>query len=287
MSIAAGVLLSLLALVAWGAGDFLIQRTTRLVGSAKALFFIGIVGFACLTPFVLVDLGRLSHADYALLGILSFVVILGAAFDFEALRQGKMAIVEPVVGLELPITVVLTVLFLSEQPEPAHLFWIALVFIGTGLIVTKSTRHLSQVFEKGVWLAFLAAIGTALTSFMVGVSSQEISPLVSIWFSHGTLAIVALAYLLYKGEARSMASDIRKHPFTIACQSTFDNVAWVAFAFAATLIPVSIATTISGGYIALGVLLGIFVSRERVRKHQAAGIALVSVGIIALSYYFG
>lgn len=287
MTVATGVFLSLLALVAWGAGDFLIQRTTRLVGSAKALLFIGAIGFVGLLPFVAGELGRLSLADYVLLGVLSFVVIIGAAFDFEALRRGKMAIVEPVVGLELPMTVVLSIIFLGEQPTLMQVFWMILVFAGTGLIVTKSAKHLTLAFEKGVWLAFLAAVGTALTSFMVGVSSQEISPLMSIWFSHGTLAAVSALFVLREGGFRTLARDLRKHPLTIACQSTFDNAAWIAFAIAATLIPVSIATTISGGYVALGVLLGIFVSRERIRKHQAVGIGLVSIGIIALSYYYG
>ncbi len=286
MSVAIGVLLALIALVAWGLGDFLIQRTTRLVGSAKALFFIGVVAFVVLFPFVLHELPHLTFANYLLLGTLSLAVIFGAAFDFEALRTGKMAAVEPVVGLELPMTVILSVIFVGEHLTGHQLFWMLLVFIGTGLTVTKSISHLSQAFEKGVWLAFLAAIGTALTSLLVGMSSQEISPLVSIWFSHGTLALVSGLYILRSGQMRSVIQDIRSHPVTIGCQSVFDNLAWIAFAIAATLIPISIATTISGGYVALGVLLGIFVSRERVRGHQAFGIALVSIGIIALSYYF-
>lgn len=61
----------------------------------------------------------------------------------------------------------------------------------------------------------------------------------------------------------------------------------MAFAAAATFAPISVATTISGGYVALAVLLGIFVSREKVKPHQMFGIALVSVGVIVLSYFYG
>lgn len=285
MTIATGVLLALIALVGWGFGDFLIQRTTRLVGSAKALFFIGIVAFVALTPFVFQDLPGLTLQDYTLLGFLSLMVILGAAFDFEALRQGKIAVIEPVVGLELPLTVLISVLFIGEQITTPQLLLMILVFAGTLFAVTRDTKHLSRVLEKGVVLALFAAIGTALTSVTVGVSSQEISPLVAIWFSHGTLAAVSLIVIAHSKQVRSIVSDVRKHPLTIGAQSILDNVAWIAFGFAATLIPIAIATTISGGYVALGVLLGLIVSREKVRSHQLFGIALVSFGIIVLSYF--
>ncbi len=285
MTIATGVLLALIALVGWGFGDFLIQRTTRLVGSAKALFFIGFVAFVVLTPFVLTELPGLTGDNFVLLAFLSLMVIIGAAFDFEALRQGKIAVIEPVVGLELPLTVAISVLFIGEQITNTQLFLMILVFAGTLFAVTRDTKHLSRVLEKGVLLAIFAAIGTALTSVTVGVSSQEISPLVAIWFSHGTLAVVSLVVVIASGHVRSIPKDLKKHPVTIGAQSILDNIAWLAFGFSATLIPIAIATTISGGYVALGVLLGLIVSREKVRPHQLFGIALVSLGIIVLSYF--
>ena len=285
MTIATGVLLALIALVGWGFGDYLIQRTTRLVGSAKALFFIGFVAFVVLTPFVLKELPGLTGNDFVLLAFLSLMVIIGAAFDFEALRQGKIAVIEPVVGLELPLTVAISVLFIGEQITNTQLLLMVLVFAGTLFAVTRDTKHLSRVLEKGVLLAVFAAIGTALSSVTVGVSSQEISPLVAIWFSHGTLALVSLVVIVASGHVRSIPRDLKKHPVTIGAQSILDNIAWIAFGFSATLIPIAIATTISGGYVALGVLLGLIVSREKVRPHQLFGIALVSLGIIVLSYF--
>lgn len=39
-----GILFAFIALISWGFGDFFIQKTTRIIGSWKALFFIGIVG---------------------------------------------------------------------------------------------------------------------------------------------------------------------------------------------------------------------------------------------------
>lgn len=287
MEITLGVVLALTALIGWGGGDFLIQRTTRLVGSAKALFFIGVVAFVGLTPFVIDDLPLLSLTDLLLLCVVSLVVMIGAAFDFEALRKGKMAIVEPVVGLELPMAVALSVVFVGDHLSPLEWLFMVFIFLGTLLVVTRSVKHLStHLLEKGVWLAFLAAIGTALTSVMIGVASKEISPLVSVWFSHGALALVSGFAILVSGGFKTILRDIRKHPITIGAQSILDNAAWITFAFATTYIPISVATAISGGYVAFAVMLGIFINKEKIRHHQLAGIVAVSIGIVVLSYLY-
>ena len=52
-----GVLLAFGALIGWGFGDFLIQRSTRAVGIWKTLFSIGVGGTLLLTPFVFPSIG--------------------------------------------------------------------------------------------------------------------------------------------------------------------------------------------------------------------------------------
>lgn len=132
----------------------------------------------------------------------------------------------------------------------------------------------------------IAAAGTGLTSVLLGFASQEISPLTAVWFSHGALMLVSLLAILWDGSVRTLLKDIQTHPFTIGAQSIADNAAWIAFAVAATMVPISLATTISGGYVALAVLLGLFVAREKVKPHQLVGILLVSIGVIVLSYFY-
>lgn len=288
MSNYAGILFAFIALVSWGFGDFFIQKTTRVVGSWKALFFIGIVGLVGLFPFVKNDLTTLSAANFLLLGLLGIVVVFAALFDFEALRQGKIAIVEPIIGLELPITVGLSLTLANESLSFSQLFLIGIVFIGIMLAITAHHTHLhyhKRIFERGVILAGIGAVGMALTNVLVGVSSQDISPLITIWFAHSLLAVVCGIYIFYKGEFVNLVSDFKNHPKPIIGQSILDNVAWVSFAKATTFIPIAIATTISESYIALAVLLGLFINREKLRKHQIIGIVLATIGIITLSYF--
>lgn len=183
MSNYAGILFAFVALVCWGFGDFFIQKTTRVVGTAKALFFIGIVGFVGLFPFIRNDLASLDATDALLLGFLGLIVIGPHFLVLEALRKGKIAIIEPIIGLELPITVALSVGIAKEVLTPPQFFLIGTVFTGIMLAIMARPVHFrsgDSVLEKGVWFAIVGAAGMALTNFLVGISSRASSPLVTI-----------------------------------------------------------------------------------------------------------
>ena len=285
---ALGILFALLALLGWTFGDFFIQRGTRTVGNWKTLFYIGSLGGILLFPFVAGEIiPTLTHGPNALLFFLLLVVTLFAAlFEFQALKKGKIAIIEPVFAIELPITVGLSLLFWNETITLTQGILIFTVFLGITLAVTIHHTHLHyhrRVFEKGFVLAGVGAIGMALVNFLTGVGSQETSPLMTIWVLHTALAVICIFYLAYRGELRSVSEDIRRHGKTILAFSAFDNIAWISFAFSVRYIPISIATTVSESYIALAVLLGIFVNREKLKTHQLIGIALAVIGVIALS----
>ncbi len=283
-----GVLFALGALVCWTFGDFFIQRGTRTVGNWKTLFYIGALGSIVLLPFVAREIGAtLSNpSNAAILLLLVIVTLFTALFEFEALKRGKIAVVEPVMSLELPITIGLSLALWGERLSATQGILSLVVFIGIMLAVTIHHSHLhyhKRIFEKGFILAGIGAVGMALVNFLTGVGSQTTSPLFTIWFLHSTLAIICLFYFLYRGETKSILADIRRYPKTIVALSIFDNLAWISFAYAVRYIPISIATTVSESYIALAVLLGIFVNREKLKPHQFVGIALTIGGVILLS----
>lgn len=283
-----GVLFALGALVCWTFGDFFIQRGTRTVGNWKTLFYIGALGSIVLLPFVAREIGAtLSNPSNAIILLLLVIVTLFTAlFEFEALKRGKIAVVEPVMSLELPITIGLSLALWGERLSATQGILSLVVFIGIMLAVTIHHSHLhyhKRIFEKGFILAGIGAVGMALVNFLTGVGSQTTSPLFTIWFLHSTLAIICLFYFLYRGETKSILADIRRYPKTIVALSIFDNLAWISFAYAVRYIPISIATTVSESYIALAVLLGIFVNREKLKPHQFVGIALTIGGVILLS----
>lgn len=284
-----GILFAFGALISWGLGDFLIQKSSRAVGIWKTLFFIGISGIIVIFPFIVGELDELfaSPRHLGILSLAGFVVLFTALFEFESLRRGKLAIVEPVLGIELPITIGLSMLIWGERLSLPQLILSLVTFVGIILVVTQHHTHLHYrnrtKIEKGVILAGIGAIGMGLFNFLVGVGSQETSPLLTVWFTNLLFTAVCFIYLARKNALRELVRDIRKNPIPILGVCFFDNVAWVAFATATTLIPISIAITISESYIVLTVLLGLFINKEKLQWHQYLGIIVTIASILFLS----
>ncbi len=282
-----GLGLAFTALLCWGFGDFFIQESTRKVGVWKSLFFNDLLATLVLLPFVYQDMLRVNIQSLLLLILLSVVVVFVSVFDFTALREGKLAIVEPLLGIELPITVGLSMFFLEEALHGREIALIVLAFLGIVLASATRLSHLRyhrRLLEKGVLLAGLGAIAMGFMNFLVGVSSNDTSPLLTVWFFSTALTLVSAIYLTLHKEWGTVIPALKKYPGLTAKQAIIDNGAWVAYAGATTLIPISIAATISESYIVIAVLLGIFVNREKIKAHQYLGIALAVISIIALAY---
>lgn len=283
-----GILLAFMALVGWGFGDFFIQKASRRIGAAKALFFITCIGSLVLLPFVAPQLPEIFAARPQIwfLVLTSALGFFPAILYFEGLKRGKLTVVEPVLSLELPITIGLSLAFLHEHVSLIQSLAIVAVFIGIILVVTKHlpSFRAKASLERGALFGLAGAFGLGLGNFVTGVFSQSVGPLVTVWFSRTCFAVYAFALLAYQRETTHLFSDFRKSVRVILTESAFDLTAWLSFAFATTLIPISIATTISETYIALAVLLGILVNHEKIRRHQAIGICLAVVGAVVLAY---
>lgn len=282
-----GIIFAFGALLCWGFGDFFIQQTTRRIGDFKALFFIGLTGSILLLPFGLKELPLLFSKPFDL-GILlagSLIAMIFAPINFESLKRGKIAIVEPIIGSEIIITAAIGIFLLKEAVSLNQILLILIVFIGIALAVTANHQVLSKNrrLEAGIFLAILAALGLAVSNTIIGTSSQRTSPYLTIWVIWTLIAIFSFGYLLINKRLRALVQDFREHKKVIIPQSLFDTSGWLLFGLAATRIPISIAITISGGYVVLAVLLGVLVGREKLRTHQWLGIALVIAGEILLS----
>lgn len=213
-----GLLFAFAALLFWAVGDFSIQRATRSVGNWKALFFIGALGTVGIFPFVRGDLPFISEnpRNLLLLSLLSVATLVSALFLFEGLKRGKLAVIEPIFGLELIFTVAMSILFGGEK-LPLFVYGLsALVFLGVMLVAVKRLdgfRFNRNLFEKGVIYAGIGSLGMGLINFLTGVGSQTISPLATIWFMHSFLAFACLAYFFGRVKRRilrEMSFGIRK-----------------------------------------------------------------------------
>lgn len=280
-----GVLFAFLALFSWGFGDFLIQRATRRIGVWQSLFFIGIVGFLFLLPFVWEELPLLLHPTaLALLVSLSAVTLITALFEFESLKIGKIAVVEPILGFELPLTVLLSIFFLGENLTWVHIVLMGVVFLGVGLVSRSRKIRGRLAWERGVLYAVIGTLGMSVVNVLQGVSSQEISPLITVWFVHSSLALACFIFLLFKKEVHTLKTDLLTHTRLVLGESFLDNLAWVSYSLAVVHLPIAITITITESYIILTVLLGLRFNHERLTRSQYVGVCITIAGLLLLAF---
>lgn len=104
-----GIAFAVGALLSWGFGDFSIQRCVRAIGDLKTFFVIDLSAVLILFPFVWRELPEVFTTSPQLMLLVGtgFVIFVAGMLDFEALRRGKIAIIEPALSFELPIAIFL------------------------------------------------------------------------------------------------------------------------------------------------------------------------------------
>ncbi len=283
-----GILLAITALLSWGLGDFLIQRSARRFGDWIALFYITAFGSLVLFPFVYRDLGAAFEAHSLVLWIASAAILFAALLDFEALRVGKISVIEPIYAFEIPVTALLAAYVIREGLSVLQIAFIANMMVGIFLISTRSFAAFRKFrFENGVWLAIFATIGMGASNFLFGLGSRATNPLVVNWFTDVCITAVALIYLGASARLGEVAKDFRANKKLIFNVSFFDNLAWVAFSAAMLYIPMGVATGISEGYIAFAGGLGLLLNNEKLRPHQWVGFVVAIVSVIILAFITG
>lgn len=291
-----GVIAALVALVSWGFGDFFIQRTARKIGSMEALFFICLFGAVLLAPFAWTDVRFFLHNFHIMILLLVTVIIsfLAAIIDFEAMRRGKLAVIEPVMSSELVFIIAISIIFLGEHINYEQIGLIILVGLGILLVVIRhEPKHWWQwlkkrkAIERGVVLAVAGAVAMALSTVLTGLSSRETNPISSIWFVFTLMAVICLLYFLARREFKNVLHTARANWRVVLAESFFDTISWLAYAVAVRYLPVSIAVAITESYVALAAMLGIIFNGEKFQRHQKIGIVVTLVATIVLAVISG
>ncbi|MDO8628289.1 MAG: DMT family transporter [Nanoarchaeota archaeon] len=273
------------AMLFWGLADFLIQRSVRKLGDLRPLSYIGAFGTLALLPFILNDFTTLiNQQNLYLLLLLSILGLFVSWINFEALRKGKISVVDVIFELELPVTVILGFIFLNETFTTLQLSAILVIFLGLILVATKkfNWKH-QQGIERGVFLSIITAIGLGIINILTGTAAQQASPFLAIWFPWFFIFLATLIIDTSKNGWKKYCQGIQKYPTLIITMSIFDTLAWLCFAYAATQQQIGITIAITEGYPIIAIILGICINKEKITPHQYLGMALTLGAAITLA----
>jgi len=278
-----GVMFALIAMFAWGFGDFFIQKNTRRLGVWTTLFVVASFGFLVLTPFAVGNIHGLFTTGLWLFLSAGVVYFVASFLDLEALRRGKLDVVEPIWALEIVSSGLLALLVLKEAITSLQLLFIIILVVSLVLLSFKKFRFHNLILENGVFVAFFAALIMGVANFLIGVGSRALDPVTIKWGLDFFLAFLSLFFIISTGERKLFFKHIMNNKKPLLLMSLFDNVAWLAFGFAMVLAPISIAVAISESYIIIAVLLGLFINKEKLRKHQIISLIFAIISAVYLS----
>src|SRR3989344_5507683 len=198
-----GIIFALIALVSWGVGDFFIQRSARKFGDWESIFAIEITGLVVLLPFVFRDLGGIL-----ILLAVGLAFMLSSLLSTEALKQGKLAVIESIEAVEIVVAGLIAYFVFKESLEYSHWFFITILVVGI-LLVALKPHHLKKKawLERGAVIGFFGSILIGFTDFMVGFGSRATNPLFVIWFASLIMAIIIAAYLVLNGRFKYALRD--------------------------------------------------------------------------------
>jgi len=276
------------AMLCWGVGDFLIQRTVRKVGDLETLCFIGLIEFVGLFPFVLNDWQLLfSIPNLLVLSLLGIITFIGAMFTFEAFKKGKISVVETVIEFELPVTIIIGFVLFREVLTIWQLFLIVPIFAGILLMAigaaSKKPQNPFEGIEKGVFLGALAAIGMGFINSFTALSAREVSPVMAVWFPALFLFLISYFILWKKGKARDSFVNFNKFKVLILAMGVIDAAAWVFYAIALSSQNLGVITAITESYVVIALILGVTINKEKITPHQYVGAVLAIVASVLLA----
>lgn len=287
MTIGIGIGLAFVAMLCWGFGDFLIQKSTRKLGDWETLFLITGFGAVVLLPFAwhsLPDLFTTNGPGLYVLIAAAIILLLAALLEFEALRRGKLAVIEPIWSFEIPAAALLSYFLLDERITVAQVILAVLLIICLAMVSFRGKRFSARFFlERGVIISFISALVMGCANFFMGWGGRVTDPLMVNFFTDAVLVIICGLYLASQGRLGKAFSDLRHGYGTILPMSIADKVAWLAYVASMALIPIAVATALSESYIIVAVLLGLFVNKEKLQPHQKIGLIGAIIAAIILA----
>ncbi len=296
MIISVGIALALVTMLCWGFGDFLIQKTARKDGSWETLFVITLFGAVILAPFCwgnfLTLFDGAHNAGLWIVFACGFALFIAAMFDFQGMKLGKLAIIEPLWSIEIIIAAFLSYFILRENLSFYQILLIVILIVCFILLSIKETGNgketksikLRHFFvEKGVWFAVIGTTMMGVSDFFMGWGARVTDPLVINFAANIIMAVISGGYLLTNGRVGKLIKDIKTAPLLIFSMSIFDNGGWIAYAFAMSLASIGVVTALTESSIIVAVTLALILNKEKLQRHQWVGLVGSIVCIVMLS----
>ncbi len=290
------IFFSFLAMLSWGIGDFFIHRTVKKIGYLETLLWINIIAAIGLLPLVIKDIPLIWQSE----NIIPILLITAANIIFsllllKAYSQAKLSIIDLILLGELPVTIILGIIFFQERLSCLQLIIITFIIFGVFLISRGPKSYwqkLKDVFwkkrinwEKGLLFALSAIIFSGIYNFLTALNARQISPVMAVWAPWAISSFILFGALVLKKGLKNFCQNSLTNKKIIFLAGTIATVAWVFYSLAVARQDISIVTSIVSGYAVIALFLDVKYNRQKIAYWQYLGAVLVVAGSIAISFF--
>ena len=284
------VMLSLGAATAFGIADYCGGRAARLLAATRVTAVGELCGLVAIT-IAIVAMGTLAPGAgvWLRVGAGGIAGAIGQTLLYWALARGSMAVVAPVSAAFAALTPVTVGLATGERLPAIGLVGIAL---GVGAVALVSRSASKTLDRRSGPTALVAAVVAGCMFGGLFASLHEAPPEAGLW----PLAIARMAALVLIAPAawrtrrtvcRPAGSPARH---SRGCGYRMSSAAGQLDAIGTLLLMIamrsgllSVVTVIAAMYPAGTVVLALAIDGERIRRVQAAGLALAGIAVALLS----
>jgi drug/metabolite transporter (DMT)-like permease len=284
-----GILFGVAAAICWGLGDYLITHLTRRIGTARALISIQLLSLAA-WALLLFGQPSIRSGDLSLwLIVLGTAIchVLGLMFVYRAFEIGTLSIVSPISSAFAVVTAVLS-LASGERPPAIALGGALLLILGV-VLATRSAP--SSETPRAIWRGVPEAIASALAFgtmfwlfyFFVQPKLGYVVPLILL----KTMAVGSsvLVFLPGKRGEKNPRRALGLGVILLAIgAAAADTLAWLAYIWGTSTTYATVVTALASLFSVVTVLLAWRFLRERLAIHQWAGVAVILLGILLVSF---
>ena len=274
--------LTLLSAFLWGIGHVLTKKGYDHVTPLFNNIFASIVTLAITVPFAISNGGNLKPV-FDILPITLLIALLLLSF-YYILELGQVSLTGTILATFPIYTVVLSILFLKEEPTQFQFIAMTLVLLGTIAIAFGegiSDRRKIQ-FGTWLWIAVAGSIMVGAADFFAKVAINQSDTYSYILIYGLTFPFISFLSYFFDKKGRKMPNLRSKKFLPTAIGVTMMEVGLLSFYVALSDGLVSVVTPISSLYVAIMTILAWFFLKEKLNRYQIVGIVLSLIGIMIL-----
>lgn len=284
-----GIVLALLASLAWGVSDFLGGLSAASVRMLFVLVGSQLAGLVLVAPVLAISGPSLPHDPRLLFGVAAGVLAVGElGLIYEALRRGPAIVMAQIAGLGAVLPVVVGIVG-GDRIDLLIAVGLVCALAGTAGAAwsPSATRPPRREALIGYALALAAAVGagTVLTLLDRASAAGALWAVGAVRIGGVLTALVALASMPAARRALRvrLVIDRRAVVGMIAAVGLGDAIADLAFAGAARDGALSVVAVLASLYPVSTIALGAIVLRQRPARIQVLGAVLALGGVAVLA----